>query len=238
MDQAPGWYGKLPALGDFARRRLPPEFVEPWDRWLQQCLQASRTTLADTWLEHYLGAHVWHFVLMPGVIGPTGWAGVLMPSVDRVGRYFPLTLCTGLPAKAALGSSLAALSTWLKGLESIALLGLDAASGLDLMESALQAAPLPVAAEPGDSLNPSDGAGFRVFGDAASPVDFLDGLAARVLPDALAGQSLWWCHGADGASGGFVHRGLPAPAVFTGMLAYVPGGWTPRPTETTPQLNE
>ena len=26
-----GWYGKLPASGDFVTRRLPPSFIEPWD---------------------------------------------------------------------------------------------------------------------------------------------------------------------------------------------------------------
>jgi len=51
----PGWYGKLPALGDFASRRLPPVFVEPWDRWLATGLSAWRD--ADPgWLEAYLGA--------------------------------------------------------------------------------------------------------------------------------------------------------------------------------------
>jgi hypothetical protein len=32
---------------------------------------------------------------LPGLIGSNGWAGVLMPSVDRVGRQFPLTLVAG-----------------------------------------------------------------------------------------------------------------------------------------------
>ena len=30
----PGWFGKLPGLGDFASRRLPDTFVAAWDRWL------------------------------------------------------------------------------------------------------------------------------------------------------------------------------------------------------------
>ena len=33
-----GWYGKLPASGDFATRRLPPSFIEPWDAWLNAML--------------------------------------------------------------------------------------------------------------------------------------------------------------------------------------------------------
>jgi type VI secretion system protein ImpM len=38
-------------------------------------------------------------VLSPGVIGADGWAGVIMPSVDSVGRYFPLTVVSQLPVK-------------------------------------------------------------------------------------------------------------------------------------------
>src|SRR5262249_35940975 len=37
----PGWYGKLPSLGDFASRRLPVEFVKAWDSCLQEVIPAS-----------------------------------------------------------------------------------------------------------------------------------------------------------------------------------------------------
>ncbi|TIU04376.1 MAG: type VI secretion system-associated protein TagF, partial [Mesorhizobium sp.] len=32
----PGFYGKMPATGDFVTRRLPGDFVRAWDRWLAQ----------------------------------------------------------------------------------------------------------------------------------------------------------------------------------------------------------
>lgn len=32
----PGFYGKMPATGDFVTRRLPGDFVRVWDRWLAQ----------------------------------------------------------------------------------------------------------------------------------------------------------------------------------------------------------
>ena len=35
---APGFWGKLPAAGDFVGRRLPAAFVEPWDRWVSRHL--------------------------------------------------------------------------------------------------------------------------------------------------------------------------------------------------------
>ena len=44
---AAGWFGKMPALGDFASRRLPPAWIEAWDGWLQRELVRSRTALGD-----------------------------------------------------------------------------------------------------------------------------------------------------------------------------------------------
>ena len=40
----PGWYGKLPSLGDFASRRLGADFIPPWDAWLQEVIHATRNT--------------------------------------------------------------------------------------------------------------------------------------------------------------------------------------------------
>lgn len=206
--QAPGWYGKLPQLGDFARRRLPPEFIEPWDAWLQQGLQSSRAALGEIWLACYLAAPIWRFVLLPGVIGPGAWAGVLMPSVDRVGRYFPLTLCTGLHEAAPLVPSLTALDSWLADLEACALLALDAERGLDRMEVALQDLPAcPGAIDP-DPAAPNSAA-----------TGFLDGLGARVLPQALAGNGFWWRCDADASCSGFVQPGLPPPSRFAELLS-------------------
>ena len=88
MAASPGWYGKLPSLGDFASRRLSPLFVEPWDRWLATGLDAWRNA-DEAWLAAFLAAPTWRFALGAGVpfAQSPGYAGVLMPSVDRVGRY-------------------------------------------------------------------------------------------------------------------------------------------------------
>jgi type VI secretion system protein ImpM len=91
----PGWYGKLPGTGDFAQRRLPARFVSNWDRWLQSGFEYLRGVRQD-WQSHYLEGHVWFFQLGPSVIGPKPWIGVLVPSVDAVGRYFPLTIAMEL----------------------------------------------------------------------------------------------------------------------------------------------
>lgn len=87
----PGWYGKLPGFGDFASRRLSNAFITDWDSWLQQGMTQLRHS-GENWLERYLNSPVWRFALGAHILGTQYWFGILMPSVDRVGRYFPLTL--------------------------------------------------------------------------------------------------------------------------------------------------
>lgn len=121
MSVLPGWYGKLPSLGDFASRRLPPLFVEPWDHWLAGNLAYWRAHDA-AWLDAYLIAPPLRFALGAGVPfeQSPGYAGVLMPSVDRVGRYFPLTVVRPRARHQA-----EAPAVWLEALESLAVAALN-----------------------------------------------------------------------------------------------------------------
>ncbi|MDQ7090125.1 MAG: type VI secretion system-associated protein TagF [Methylococcales bacterium] len=95
----PGFYGKLPILDDFIFQHLPNEFVEPWANWLQHSIAASKQTLGVNWLDIYLACPIWRFALTPGLCGETGWMGVIIPSVDKKGGYFPLTLALPVPVK-------------------------------------------------------------------------------------------------------------------------------------------
>lgn len=87
-----GAYGKIPGLGDFLRIGVGSDFVMAWDRWLQQMLQEARMGLGHAWEGCYMSAPIWRFTLTPGLAGRYPVFGVMMPSVDRVGRQFPLTL--------------------------------------------------------------------------------------------------------------------------------------------------
>lgn len=112
--ELPGWYGKLPGMGDFAHRRLPESFRSVWDAWLQRGLARLRERHAD-WTDRYLEAPIWCFALGPRVVGERAWIGVLMPSVDGVGRYFPFTLAVELDASAGAslqGESLGVALRW------------------------------------------------------------------------------------------------------------------------------
>ena len=91
-DAAIGFCGKIPARGDFVRAGLPLAFTDPWDRWMERMLRASRSALDAEWLPAWLEAPVWRFALTPSACGPDAVIGLWMPSVDRVGRYYPLTI--------------------------------------------------------------------------------------------------------------------------------------------------
>lgn len=87
-----GAFGKMPSLGDFFRINAPSSFVAPWDAWLQQGMMTAQEALAERWSDCYMSAPIWRFTLSQNLAGPSAVLGVLMPSVDRVGRMFPLTL--------------------------------------------------------------------------------------------------------------------------------------------------
>lgn len=178
---APGWYGKLPTLGDFASRRLDAGFIEPWDAWLADGLAAQREALGDAWVRAYLHSPAWRFVLMPGVI-PTprkgaastqAWAGVLMPSVDRVGRYFPLTLVAPLAPLPASPNEVEALLGWLQRLEDVAVDAMQDDWSIERLEEIL--AQMPPTLDPNALAPDSSGSGRTGFAQALDgPGGFVD----------------------------------------------------------------
>ena len=126
-----GFYGKLPSLGDFVTRELPRDFLDPWDEWLQQSIATSKSELGDSWLSTYLHSPIWRFVIVPEVCGATGWAGILMPSVDKVGRYFPLTIAAPLDPKINVLSVFNVAGDWFERVEQLARSALDDDFDLD-----------------------------------------------------------------------------------------------------------
>ncbi len=108
-----GLYGKLPARGDFVRVGLPRDFTDPWDDWLQLVIAGSQTVMGEDWLPAFLESPVWRFSLPPGMCGARAAFGLMLPSVDKTGRYFPLTF-----AALTGGGSGAAADAWLDRCEA------------------------------------------------------------------------------------------------------------------------
>lgn len=84
---SPAVIGKLPGHGDFLARSVAFPAREPLDRWMSQWIELARAELGTGFEEAYSTAAPWLFE------GRTKSA-VLMPSVDAVGRLFPvLAIC-------------------------------------------------------------------------------------------------------------------------------------------------
>ncbi len=112
-DAIAGLFGKLPARGDFVSEKLPRDFIDNWDAWWRRGLAETQGRWGDEWTDAWLEAPVWRFMLPPGLCGRNGILGLWLPSVDKVGRYSPLTIaaaapCDWLPYVGEMSSFLAA----------------------------------------------------------------------------------------------------------------------------------
>jgi type VI secretion system protein ImpM len=218
-----GWYGKLPSLGDFASRRLDAAFIEPWDDWLARGLAHWRERDPDGWLDAYLACPSWRFVLMPGCLqtGSGAWAGVLMPSVDRVGRYFPLTLVRRLRVLPGDAAQLDGLQRWLHRLDDLALDALNDDWSVEQLDAELlrlgHPAPAAAEAEPVPLAWPGAGAVADTRADAGVAT-LLSAAAAQGLHDALHGHALWLSDDGCSAPTFRLTNGLPAAEDFAGLL--------------------
>ena len=195
----PGWFGKLPMLGDFAHRRLPRGFVDACDDWLSRGIRASRESLGSAWLDDYLAAPLWCFAWSPLVVDAHWWFGVLMPSVDAVGRYFPLVVAF---EAAQAPTDAQALARWYDGAAACALQTLQDRATLDGFEAALAAVGTPSTTLPTEGAGPTDAASFVPNLLAASP----------------PGHAAWWLQSGATPPRVTVVRGLPTADRFAALL--------------------
>ena len=84
-----GYHGKVPSRGDFVSRELHRGFQADLDQWLQNFVRSGREAMGERWLDAFLTAPIWHFVLRRD---EATFAGSMIPSVDAVGRYFPFVM--------------------------------------------------------------------------------------------------------------------------------------------------
>ena len=188
-DAAIGFYGKLPARGDFVNVGLPRSFVDPWHAWIERMLAGSRAALGEEWRSAWLEAAVWRFAFPAGLCGPDSAVGLWLPSVDRVGRYFPLTFALIAPS-AAFGELIRGSGGFLQIAEN---------AGRSALEDDL--APDAVAAHLGRVMD----------------APLVDPEHDPLLP--AADDSVWWTEGAPRVPARTLRlRELPDDAMFTAML--------------------
>jgi len=229
LPDTPGWYGKLATLGDFAQRRLPAEWVRACDTWLSTALDGARELLGTRWLEVYLTAPVLRFGWAPGVVDARWWFGLLMPSCDSVGRYFPLLIAQPRAQAPQDRIALDHLERWFEHLAGAAMHTLsDQQGSVEALEAALRdAPPWPTPGRGTGLATQARGASEQYrLGRAAPLAHWVQALAQRELATHVAGCTVWWRVTASGGDDTIdIVQGLPDGSTLAALLA---GGGVPR----------
>lgn len=232
-----GFYGKLPTHGDFLRRRVSDAFVADWDAWLQECVDASRTALGSEWLNVYLTSPAWRFVCAAGACGPSAVAGVMVPSVDRVGRYFPLSVVGELPDEANVLAVMHDAAAFFAAAEELLIETLEA-EVIDFEAFDRRTSELGVLlAETLPSIVVDPGAAAILRGDVDTPIRLALGtpqlapallqVCAQQLAALYEPLVIWWSEGSAIVEPSCLFtRGLPDPEAFAAMLD---GSWGVEP---------
>ncbi|MEE2729458.1 MAG: type VI secretion system-associated protein TagF [Pseudomonadota bacterium] len=224
-----GLHGKLPQQADFVTRHLPLPFTTGWDEWMQRGLQASQEALGNRWLEIYLTSPVWRFVFSSNIVDQQVWAGVMVPSVDKVGRYYPLVLAQALPGDALPTAPLLTSSDWFQLLEEQAIRALQGAlqGPLPLAELEQELARLPPLQAPRSAASGKWEAGrpLALFQQQdQNPVHAYPYLLHEMLGQRYPAYSLWSSAGSERVSPVHLISGyLPSPQCYTSLLG---GEWS------------
>ncbi len=221
--EAPGFYGKVPTVGDFVSRRLSRNFIDPWDKWLQAAITCSRNQLKELWLDAYLISPVWRFALAEGVAGPLPCVGILMPSVDKVGRYFPLTLAAFLPAQSNVFELAGGPQKWFEAAEDIALSMLaEIPPDIEALDNSIVTLGQIEAPESGEPIV-DDGSDPRLIHvsipSVAGVQSGLSLITKRFATLHFGTYSLWWSAGSEQVEPAIMLcEGLPSEQGYAAML--------------------
>lgn len=194
-----GFYGKLPTYGDFIQKRLPQDFINPWHEWLQTGMLTCRERDPDGWMTFYLNCPAWCFVLGAGICGEQAVAGVTIPSVDRVGRYFNFTMASILPVDTDPAVFAGARQKWFSNLENLTLSVLEQEMDQDSIEGSINQRSTEMSW--GQSQDPEFESGsdhVRIASNnIAGVAGFLPALLHQLIVNEHSQYGLWWHRGSS-----------------------------------------
>jgi type VI secretion system protein ImpM len=215
-------YGKLPTKRDFIALGASRDFLDAWEPWLQSGVSASQATLGEQWQKVFLRAPIWRFWLGADLCG-VSTVGAFMPSLDKVGRYFPLTLFAGADRGSAIPPpEIDAQDAWFKTAEDFLISTLDHETTFEAAAQNLGQLAMPLQTE---ALNKST-AGLFTEGAATvaiqkdEPFTELFGSLRQADHDKIySGMSCWWTVGGEDFSPmAFCVKRMPDPFLFATML--------------------
>lgn len=195
---------------------------------MQEAIANGREQLGDFWLENYLTSPLWRFALSPGICGELGWAGIMMPSVDRVGRYYPFTLAAKLDPKFNLFLFMEESETWFAQMENLALSCLEDNFQMETLEQQLLALGTPSAereerTQTERPATPLSNAWHAHLEEQSSLRALYPLFMPHLMKKLLFAYSIWWTQGSERISPSLlICQGLPQ---IKGASALIDGAW-------------
>lgn len=213
-----GLFGKYPLKRDFVAHNLPRTVLDPIDKWLQSGIATSREARATRWKEMFLVQPIWNFRIGRQITG-TDCLGSVMPSVDGVGRYFPLALISyAPPGKGFPIWNRLEIDGWFGQIHE-RLLSALADGELPTPDSLVAKLDLPPTVDI-EERRP----GSIVCLPIGEKIDAIKHEIERLDLDlAAAMQSVWWTAGSTHVRRQMILcQGMPAPDVYTHMMGNAP----------------
>ncbi|HJL14168.1 MAG TPA: type VI secretion system-associated protein TagF [Sandaracinaceae bacterium LLY-WYZ-13_1] len=145
-----GFFGKIPAKGDFVRHNVTDDAARSFEQWVQEAYDGLRGAGAD------LPAHPVRAVFTPPGSQRTVVA-TMVPSQDQVGRQYPLVIFALTDAGQTASHFSVMPVAWSPFLDAAVALAQRAAQmDLDAIEAALKAIPAPSGEELGRAQQMAD----------------------------------------------------------------------------------
>ena len=221
-----GLFGKLPAHGDFIQRSLPSDFVAVWDEWLQHYIAGSQEQIGEHWLDYYLTSPIWRFMFSEGCVDANSWVGIMLPSVDKVGRYFPISIITKIPNSVCSLEFLLSNNSWLEEIETIALQALEGDLTADELITEVNDIVIShnnIYVKQGMLTN-SDPVVVHMDFEEQLPSSVSDYMLDAILQKSLSSYSAWSTQGSENvAPSVFYSQGLPS---INGIAGMINGNWS------------
>ena len=214
-------YGKLPTKRDFIAMGVTRDFLDQWEPWLQSGVSASQAMLKDQWQHAFLRAPIWRFWLGADLCG-AATIGAFMPSLDKVGRYFPLTLSASADREATIAPpEIDSQDPWFKDAEDFLISTLDQEKTFEQALQDLNELAMPRQAQfaPATDIFEDRNATVSFKDDEREFTELFASLRRAGHGNVYSGSTFWWTAGGeDFAPVAFSAKRMPDPFLFAGML--------------------